>query len=848
MIDTLSDSNDFSLSHTIETLKHYLPSQTPLKDFVHHNSLHAFQDKDFFSGIFTARDTFGYHVTLSIQEYRNLYNNQRISKAVLENIIAQKKGVAHVNEWYKKATEQELIVKNKSSIGSIRKKWKEIYSIDLDNKVQPTLFRVICAYLDQGVAITQFPHLTQGFLASVKALEKNSLTSFFTSKRAKLLLENENTSIQDLLSILVGNENYYFHYLFDQQFSHRGWSGMVATLENSQDSLLDKRIVSLSDFIHFELLLEIDALEQKFGSSWKALENHLPDLNNIDIFKSYDIEESDEILMIWQEAFEWSYYDNVLAGLNNAYQKIETDKPNKSFQAIFCIDERECSLRRHLESTDTQCATFGVPGFFGVAFYFQPENGKFYEKLCPAPVTPSILVCETNNNEPKKHSFLYHKISHTFLGGALFNVTAGIYSVFELIKNLVQPKMTPAISNAFLHVGANSSLTIQHTGQFDDANHLQIGFSIEEMVQCVKSQLLNMGLVKEFSALVYVVAHGSSSANNPHHGAHDCGACSGRPGSVNARVFAFMANHLIVREKLAEQGIEIPANTQFVGALHDTAADQIAFFDENIISASNKLLHQQNVEAFETALDLNAKERSRRFASINTKLPIKEIRNKIKQRSVSLFEPRPELGHGSNALCIIGRRALSKQVFLDRRAFLNSYDYTIDPDGSILKNVIAPIGPVCGGINLEYYFSRIDNLKLGAGTKLPHNVMGLIGVANSSDGDLRPGLPLQMIEVHDPIRLLVIVEQDPTIVNNVLEQNPAIKDWYIKNWIHLMVINPYDNQLYRYNKGQFELYTIINNNISSTQNIQSIIENAPEMRSFTIEDATKENLPVYHLN
>ena len=28
---------------------------------------------------------------------------------------------------------------------------------------------------------------------------------------------------------------------------------------------------------------------------------------------------------------------------------------------------------------------------------------------------------------------------------------------------------------------------------------------------------------------------------------------------------------------------------------------------------------------------------------------------------------------------------------------------------------------------------------MGAGTKLPHNVMGLIGVANSSDGDLRPG-------------------------------------------------------------------------------------------------------------
>jgi uncharacterized protein YbcC (UPF0753/DUF2309 family) len=250
-----------------------------------------------------------------------------------------------------------------------------------------------------------------------------------------------------------------------------------------------------------------------------------------------------------------------------------------------------------------------------------------------------------------------------------------------------------------------------------------------------------LALIKNFAPVVYIVAHGSSSANNPHHGAHDCGACSGRPGATNARVLAFILNHVKIREILATKGIVITEATQFIGAMHDTAADIIDYYDENKLGGDNVRIHLLNKQDFETALNLNAKERSRRFASINTKQELEHVRKAIHNRSVSLFEPRPELGHGTNTLAIIGRRQTSKGLFLDRRAFLNSYDYTTDPDGTILASVMRPIGLVCGGINLEYYFSRVDNIKMGAGTKLPHNVMGLFGVANSSDGDLRPGCP-----------------------------------------------------------------------------------------------------------
>ncbi|MBK6523955.1 MAG: DUF2309 family protein [Sphingobacteriaceae bacterium] len=80
--------------------------------------------------------------------------------------------------------------------------------------------------------------------------------------------------------------------------------------------------------------------------------------------------------------------------------------------------------------------------------------------------------------------------------------------------------------------------------------------------------------------------------------------------------------------------------------LHDTAGDEIAFYDELKIPPHQSQVHQKHKQTFEAALDLNAKERSRRFASINTKNKINRVRKAINQRSVSLFEPRPELGMG----------------------------------------------------------------------------------------------------------------------------------------------------------------------------------------------------------
>jgi uncharacterized protein YbcC (UPF0753/DUF2309 family) len=232
---------------------------------------------------------------------------------------------------------------------------------------------------------------------------------------------------------------------------------------------------------------------------------------------------------------------------------------------------------------------------------------------------------------------------------------------------------------------------------------------------------------------------------------------------------------------------------------------------------------------------LNAKERSRRFYSVDTKSSLSKIHKAIKLRSVSLFEPRPELNHATNALCIIGRRQLTRHLFLDRRAFLNSYDYRIDPDGKYLFNIVKAAAPVCGGINLEYFFSRTDNQKLGAGTKLPHNVMGLFGVANGIDGDLRPGLPSQMIEIHEPVRLLMIIEHYPEVVRQTIQHSAITYEWFINQWIHLVVVHPDTKELFLFQDGSFVIYEPQAPPIAKIKGVSEIIEQS------------HDDLPVYIL-
>uniref|UniRef100_UPI00404A2A63 YbcC family protein n=1 Tax=Flavobacterium sp. TaxID=239 RepID=UPI00404A2A63 len=820
--------SSFDVHHVLHHLSHYLPAQNPLKDFVHHNTLHAFQDRKFFDALHEASEIFGYKTYLSIEDFRNRFQQNNINSEILHQTIIKNKGSENLEIWLEKMLRKRYDESINPRIGSLRSNWKKQYAINLEKSTHSILFRVLCGYLDQGIAMWSFPVHDKGFLSSIRELERTSFSGFFTSKRAKKLLE-EKATLTDLLKIVVGDERFYEAYIFDQQFSHPGWSGMVATLESNPTSLLDKKSITLEELIIFELLLEIDTLDQKFGYNWAPLASRITSEPQ-DLFSAIEADEHFEVLSLWQQAFEWTLYDQVLAGIK-AY-KPSNEKEIPSFQGFFCMDDRECSFRRHIEHLDKNAATFGTAAFFNFEFFYQPVDGKFFTKLCPAPMTPTFLIKEQHRKKKHAKDLHYHKRSHSLLFGWIISQTLGFSAALKLFVNIFKPTMTPATTSSLKHLNKKSKLHIENKDVNDKVGNLQVGFTIEEMTNRTEELLKSTGLIENFAPIVYMVGHGATSVNNTHYAGYDCGACSGRPSSVNATVVCYALNHLEVRKLLAQRGILIPNTTQFLPALHDTTRDEITFYQEESLSENNKVLHQQNVIVFEEALLNNAKERSRRFDTIDTKQSLKKVHESIKRRSISLFEPRPELNHATNAMCVVGRRSLSKHLFLDRRSFMNSYDYEIDPSGDYLSGILGAVAPVGGGINLEYYFSRVDNQKLGAGSKLPHNVMGLIGVANGIDGDLRPGLPSQMIEVHDPIRLLVIVEHFPEKVKYAITKSAATYEWFINEWVKLVVVHPETLELYHFQNGEFEIYNPIQHDV------------VPMDDELKLAEKTIENLPI----
>tara|TARA_Y100001935_G_scaffold244940_1_gene237945 strand:+ start:1279 stop:4410 length:3132 start_codon:yes stop_codon:yes gene_type:complete len=338
----------------------------------------------------------------------------------------------------------------------------------------------------------------------------------------------------------------------------------------------------------------------------------------------------------------------------------------------------------------------------------------------------------------------------------------------------------------------------------------RIGFTLEEQVNYVGSALQAIGLVSNFSRFVLLVGHGSTSENNPYESALDCGACGGNHGVVSGRVLAQMANKPQVRRRLAEQGINIPDDTFFIPGFHNTTSDEIVLHDMDLVPSSHLMYVDRLNSGLTGAARLCATERMPTLeANISETIKPLLASKAAMRNTMDWSQVRPEWGLSRNAYFIIGRRELTYEMELDGRAFLHSYDYRIDQKGRLLSTIMT--GPLVVGqwINMEHYFSAVDNQRFGSGSKVNHNVAGRFGVMSGNISDLRTGLPSQTVlkdglPYHEPIRLITLIEAPFDLAKQVFESVAATKNLVKNAWIRMLIVDPETHDVSLFERGEWK--------------------------------------------
>ncbi len=739
------------------------------------------------------------------------------------------------------------------------------FGIDMDQLIHPPLIRLVGAYLDQGIAYWPMPHRELGLLKSARKIMSQAFAIFPEHLKgvrpAFLCQESEGMDAEavllDALEQLAVPTEQWGEYITEELLALRGWAGMVRTLEMDATLAPHDRIrCSIMEFLALRLTYTVAALKDIAGdtTSWRAIRLPAPQFDPLaHVARMFDVAQllgisssefmalsDDDLAHLDQEvvacheterrrllhlAYERRHERRVLIPLAK-HRIMPRNVPNSNrlvAQVVFCIDEREESIRRVLEEVDPCIETVGAAGFFGVAINYAGMDDADGVSLCPVVIKPAHSVREVPVEE---HAHLHEQrqglrrvwaklarngfiSSRTLVRGWISTACLGFLSLFPLVLHVLTPlaygRFIKRLNRAFLPEPRTEFTFMSDDAASRDATTgLMRGFTTQEQADRVYAVLGPAGLHKGHARLVVILGHGSTSLNNPYESAYCCGACGGRSGAPNARLFALIANRPEVREALRARGVIIPEDTWFLGGYHDTCSEEIHFFDIDLVPETHHADLVRVHQSLDKARMLSAHERTRRFAAASRDISPELGLRHVQERAEHIGEPRPEYGHCTNAVAFVGRREVTKGLFMDRRAFLVSYDATRDPTNEALGRVLGAVVPVCGGINLEYYFSAVDVEAYGSGTKLPHNVTGLIGVMNGYQGDLRTGLPVQTIEIHEPVRILFVVETTPERLMKAINAYPELIEFVCNQWIRMATMDPDDGHVEIYRNGIFE--------------------------------------------
>jgi uncharacterized protein YbcC (UPF0753/DUF2309 family) len=453
-------------------------------------------------------------------------------------------------------------------------------------------------------------------------------------------------------------------------------------------------------------------------------------------------------------------------------------------QAAFCIDVRSEVFRRALESVDPAVRTLGFAGFFGLGASHRGFASDVSEHRLPVLLKPSVFSCSAVDHDEDADQQARFSARATRAWGR-FKLAA--VSSFAFVE-----AMGPVYAGKLMRDGLGFG-----KGKGPDAAKPRFAPSLDLDTRAVVAEtvLKAMSLTEGFGRFVLISGHGANVVNNPYASALHCGACGGYAGDVNARLLADLLNDRAVREKLALNGITIPADTVFLGGLHDTTTDTVTLFEgdlENDLAAEDIVRIRQWLAQ---AGSLTRAERARRLPRASAESVI--------ARSKDWSEVRPELGLAGCRAFIAAPRSRTAGRSLEGQAFLHDYVWKKDEGFKILELILTAPVVVASWISLQYFGSSVAPSLFGAGNKLLHNVVGGIGVVEGNGGNMRAGLPWQSVHdgenfVHEPLRLTVAVEAPKEAITDILKRHAQVRALFDNGWLSLFALDERGQMAWRY--------------------------------------------------
>ncbi len=636
-------------------------------------------------------------------------------------------------------------------------------------------------YFDEGQALWAAPR-GQGAYAAWRAVATHDLTPEIAGLAgfAAFVAQAPESAAHAIASVVRRSAvpaealDSYFH----QMLSTLGGWAQYARYRLWQAELGGGSDDTLTGFLAIRLIWEaalFGRYEDRIAARWRAaVARHAAPVSP----------SADHVVdAILQEAAERAAQRALADTLSAPAGRAEDTQP--ALLAAFCIDVRSEVFRRALESVSPAVRTSGFAGFFGVGVAHRRFASGVPEHRLPVLLNPGLRSCAGGPGDAAATELARVKARAKRAWGRFKLAAVSSFAFVEASG----PVYAAKLAGDALGLGRPATA-------HEPAPRLEPAPDLAARTRMAETALRGMSLTGHFPRLVLVAGHGATAANNPHASGLQCGACGGYSGEVNARLLADVLNSADVRRGLAARGIEIPASTLFVGALHDTTTDAVTLFDEDCPSKA----HEPDLAAARAWLAAAGKiargERALR-------LPRAAGEGSLAKRSRDWAELRPEWALAGCQAFIAAPRRRTAGRCLDGRAFLHDYDWMSDRDFGVLELILTAPVVVASWIGLQYYGSTVAPQAFGGGNKLLHNVTGGIGVVEGNGGMLRGGLPWQSVHdgercVHEPLRLSVCIEAPREAIADVLRRHAGVRALFDNRWLHLFALDECGQMAWRY--------------------------------------------------